>query len=216
MRIIALSDIHGAYKKVDEILAQESSFDALIIAGDLTTVGPPEEAASAIRQFLRHGKPLFVVAGNMDVPEVEATFSTLGVSVNARGVVLEGVGIFGVSASPFTPMHTPYEISEDEIMTRAEAGWKDVASAQRKLFVPHAPPRETKVDRILLGKHVGSTAVRTFIERYAPDVVICGHIHEARGIDTIGTTTIVNCGPAGKGYYVVIELGEEINVELRG
>jgi Icc-related predicted phosphoesterase len=153
MRLIALSDIHGAYNKVDEILAQESSFDALIIAGDLTTVGSPEEAARAIRQFLRHGKPLFVVAGNMDVPEVETTFSTLGVSVNARGVVHEGVGIFGVSASPFTPMHTPYEISEDEIMTRAEAGWKDVASAQRKLFVPHAPPRETKVDRILLGKH---------------------------------------------------------------
>jgi putative phosphoesterase len=216
MRILAFSDIHGSYKKVEEILSKESSCDALIIAGDLTTVGSPQEAEMAIRQFRRHGKPLFAVAGNMDLPELEATFLSLGVSLNARGVLHGDVGLFGVSASPFTPMNTPYEISEDEIMKRAEAGWKDVTQARWKVFVPHAPPRDTKVDRIMLGKHVGSTAVREFVEKRQPDLVLCGHIHEARGIDKLGKTTIVNCGPAGRGYYVVLEIGNEINVELQG
>jgi Icc-related predicted phosphoesterase len=45
-------------------------------------------------------------------------------------------------------------------------------------------------------------------------VVICGHIHEARGIDMIGTTRIVNCGPAGKGEYAGIYFVENVTMEL--
>ncbi len=216
MRILAFSDIHGSYKKVDEILSQESGYDSIIIAGDLTTVGSQEEATKALKLFQSHGKPVSVVAGNMDPGELEETFENLGVSINARGAVRDGVGFFGVSASPFTPMNTPYEISENEIKQRAESGWKDVAAARWKIFVPHAPPRNTKVDRIMTGAHVGSVAVREFVEKYQPDGVVCGHIHEARGIDTIGKTRIVNCGQAGKGYYAVITIGDSVTIELRG
>lgn len=216
MKIIAFSDIHGSYKKVDEILSKESGYDAIIIAGDLTTIGSSKEAASAIKLFQTHNKPMFVVAGNMDLPELDEAFAHFGVSINARGVVSGDVGLFGVSASQFTPMNTPYEISEEEIMRRANAGWKDVGGARRKIFVPHTPPRDTNVDKIMIGQHVGSTAVREFIEQHQPDIVVCGHIHEARGTDSIGKTKIVNCGPAGRGYYVVIEIGTEINIELRG
>jgi hypothetical protein len=65
---------------------------------------------------------------------------------------------------------------------------------------------------VLLGKHVGSTAVRKFIEERQPDIAICGHIHEARGQDVIGKTKIVNCGTAAKGYYAVVEIAETITV----
>jgi Icc-related predicted phosphoesterase len=152
----------------------------------------------------------------MDPPALDHTFEALGVSINARGVVINEIGFFGVSASPFTPMNTPYEISEDEILHRAEAGWKAVQSARVKVFVPHAPPRHTTVDAIMRGQHVGSAAVRSFIEQHQPDVVVCGHIHEARGVDTIGKTQIVNCGPAGKGYYAVLDIAEHVRIELRG
>ncbi|MGH2569554.1 MAG: metallophosphoesterase family protein [Bacteroidota bacterium] len=216
MRILAFSDIHGSYRKVEEILAKESGYDAIIIAGDLTTVGSRREAEDALERFQTHGKPMYVVAGNMDPPELDELFVGLGVSINARGIIQDGVGFFGVSASPFTPMNTPYEISEDEIKRRAEAGWKNVSNARWKIFVPHAPPRDTNVDKIMIGMHVGSTAVREFIETYQPDAAVCGHIHEARGMDAIGKTTIVNCGPVGRGYYAVIEIGDKINVELRG
>jgi len=216
MRILAFSDVHGSYKKVDEILYQEADYDAIIIAGDLTTIGTPKEAEDTIRLFQTHRKPLFAVAGNMDLPVLDETFARLGISVNAKGIVHGNIGFFGVSASPFTPMDTPYEISEEEIKRRADAGWKDVSSARWKIFVPHAPPRNTKVDKVMIGMHVGSTAVREFVETHQPDVVVCGHIHEARGMDTIGKTKVVNCGPAGKGYYAVIDVEDEINVELRG
>jgi putative phosphoesterase len=216
MRLLAFSDIHGSYHKVDEILVKESVFDAVIIAGDLTTVGSTREAEEAILRFQLHSKPIFAVAGNMDLPEIENSLTRLGVSINARGLTCEQVGLFGVSASPFTPMKTPYEISEEEIERRTESGWKDIASARWKIFVPHTPPHDTKLDRVMTGMHVGSTAVRKAIVKYQPDLVVCGHIHEARGVDTIGKTTIVNCGPAGKGYYVAIDIGTTLTVELRG
>ncbi len=215
MRILAFTDIHGSYETVEDILGRESSFDAVIIGGDLTTHGSPAETENALRRFQKSGKPLLVVAGNMDPPELEETFLSLGVSINGKGIIIDTVGFFGVSASPFTPMHTPYEISEEEITRRAEAGWNEVRSAAKKIFVPHAPPRGT-LDTIMAGMHVGSTAVRKFIEQRKPDAVVCGHIHEARGQDTIGTTKVVNCGPAGRGYYAVLLIGDTVALENRG
>jgi uncharacterized protein len=216
MKILAFTDIHGSYERVDQIIQSESGADGIIVGGDLTTYGLPEEGEKAIRVFQNNGMPVFAVAGNMDSPEFDKRHEDMGVSINAKGMMLGEVGLFGVSASPFTPMHTPYEIEEDEIARRAEMGWNDIAVARWKIFVPHAPPRDTKLDKITLGRHVGSTAVRAFIEQRQPDVVVCGHIHEARGIDTIGKTKIVNCGTAGRGYYAVIEIGENVSVEARG
>ena len=216
MRFLAFSDIHGSYERVDQIIQSQPGADGIIIGGDLTTYGSPDDGERVIRMLQNSGLPVFAVAGNMDSPEFDRKHEELGVSINAKGMMLGDVGLFGVSASPFTPMHTPYEIGEDEIARRAEAGWNDVKAARWKIFVPHAPPRDTKLDRIVLGSHVGSTAVRSFIEQHQPDVVVCGHIHEARGVDSIGKTKIVNCGPVGKGYYAVIEIGELVSVEACG
>jgi uncharacterized protein len=216
MRILALSDIHGAYAKVEEILVRETAHDLLLISGDVTTHGSPAEAEGAIKKFQTYGKPILVISGNMDSPEIDDAFTRIGCSINAKGIIIGDVGFFGVSAAPFSPLHTPYEISENEILRRAESGWNDVKSARWKVFVPHAPPYKTKLDQIFLGKHVGSTAIRSVIDTYQPDVVVCGHIHEARGSDTLGVSRIINCGPTAKGYYIVIEIGETITMENRG
>ena len=54
----------------------------------------------------------------------------------------------------------------------------------------------------------GSTAVRDFIDRVQPGLVLCGHIHEARGQARLGSSVVVNCGPARSGHYVLAELTE--------
>lgn len=215
MRIIALADVHGSHETVQAILEREQPFDAVVIAGDVTTKGTAHELESAILAVRRHGQPVVAVAGNMDPPRLEQSLEELGVSVNGRGVVIGDAGFFGVSACPVTPFHTPYEIDEEEIARRADAGWAQVASARWKVFVPHTPPRMTRLDRTFTGMHVGSTAVREFIERNHPHVVVCGHIHEARGVDTITGTQMVNCGPAGRGSYAVITIDDTARVECR-
>ena len=143
----------------------------------------------------------------MDLPAHDELFIKLGVSLNGRGVEIDGVGFFGASAAPHSPLKTPYEISEEELLLRCRRGFAQIRHCPNTVFVPHAPPYGTKVDIIHSGLHVGSTAVREFIEDAHPTLTVCGHIHEARGKDYIEATEIVNCGPAGRGYFAIIELG---------
>jgi putative phosphoesterase len=216
MRILALSDIHHAYATAEKILAGERAYDIILICGDITTHGSSIEAEQAIKQFKTYGKPVLAVAGNMDSPEIDDTLKRTGCSIDAKGIIIDDIGFFGVSAAPTSQLHTPYEISEDEILQRAKTGWIDVKSAHRKVFVPHAPPYKSKLDRIAVGEHVGSVAVRTFVDQYQPDIVVCGHIHEARGTDILGTSQMINCGPTVKGYYAIIEIDGSIFLENRG
>ena len=42
-------------------------------------------------------------------------------------------------------------------------------------------------------------AVREAIERFQPDLALCGHVHEAEGIEEkIGKTKLINVGRQGK------------------
>lgn len=214
MKILAMSDIHGAYGKAEAIIRSEPA-DVVVLGGDITTVGSVKEAERAVGQLAAAASRLLVVAGNMDLPQHDELFLRLGVSVGGRGVEIDGIGFYGVSAAPFTHMHTPYELPEEEIAVRISAGYREILHCRRKVLIPHAPPYGTKVDIVHAGFHVGSTAVRDHIEDATPAVVICGHIHEGRGQDTIGATRVVNCGAAAEGYYAVIDIGEAIVISSK-
>ena len=63
----------------------------------------------------------------------------------------------------------------------------------------HTPPRDTLCDRVRSGAHAGSRALRRFIERHQPPLVLSGHIHESPRVsggyrDQIGRTVVVNPG----------------------
>ncbi len=215
MKILAMTDVHGAYRTVESILASVGKVDVFVIGGDFTVVGNPREVENALKSWGRFEIPMLAVSGNMDTPEVDRSLEKSGVSINGKGVIIDGIGFFGVSAAPHSPLRTPYEISEEEIARRIATGFEQVKGAKKKVLVPHAPPYKTKVDKVFMGLHVGSKAVRDFIERAQPHLCICGHIHEARGQDTIGKTKVVNCGPARSGYYVLIEIEETITIQNR-
>ena len=72
----------------------------------------------------------------------------------------------------------------------------------RTLFVLHSPPRDTRCDMMGAGRHVGSRAIRRFIESHQPPLVLSGHIHESPRVSTsfrdeIGKSAIVNPGQFG-------------------
>lgn len=85
------------------------------------------------------------------------------------------------------------------------AALEDLAAltpAESTLFILHSPPRSTACDMIGAGKHVGSRAIRAFIERHQPPLILSGHIHESPRVsnsyrDTIGETLVVNPGQFG-------------------
>ena len=78
------------------------------------------------------------------------------------------------------------ELSEDEIYATLRAGYEAVREVRPLLMICHTPPYDTKCDRIMSGRSVGSTAARRFIEEVKPEVCISGHIHESAGVDQIG------------------------------
>lgn len=212
MRILAFTDIHSAYDKVENIIKSEK-FDVIIIGGDITNVGKMDEVKNKLNHWKKLTNHLLAVVGNMDLPQHDDLILELGYSINGRGVILDDVGFFGCSAAPISPLRTPYEISENKISEILQKGYQQVKAAKYKILVSHAPPYGTKLDIVHSGIHVGSTAVREFIENYKVDVVICGHIHESRGIDQLNDTKIVNCGSAAKMQYATIEIvDEQINI----
>ena len=119
MKILALTDIHGSYDRMQAIIAANPDVDVIVLGGDVTTYGTSAEISGAVNQAKATGKRILAVCGNMDPPELEASLVSLGVSLNGRGVIMSEVGFFGVSACPFSPLHTPNEIPEDEVMRRA-------------------------------------------------------------------------------------------------
>jgi Icc-related predicted phosphoesterase len=196
MRIAYPVDVHGSYEAVPEALARIGEVDLLLIGGDITMAGTPDEAERAIESWRPLAPRLLAVAGNMDSAAIDARLVELGVALDGRGVAFGDVGVFGVSAAPRSPLHTPYELPDDEFERRIERGFEAVAGSRLTIFCPHAPPAGTACDRLASGEHVGSAAVRAFVEREQPDAVLCGHIHEARGVDSIGRSQVVNPGPA--------------------
>lgn len=215
MKLVAVSDIHGAAGRLRALLLGERPFDVVVAAGDLTTFGLDSRAREVLDVLSEAGAPVLVVAGNMDPPRLERVFSARGVSINERGVLLGGVGFYGCSGAPVSALRTPNEITEEEIRRRTDNGFQQVAGSRVRVFVSHAPPISCALDRLASGEHVGSTAVREAIERQAPHLVVCGHIHEARGIDYIGATPVVNCGAAAEGYYAVASIGATVDVVTR-
>jgi Icc-related predicted phosphoesterase len=214
MNIAYLVDVHDRFEAVPQALTQIGAVDLLLIGGDITTAGTPEQAARAIEQWRPLAPRLLAVAGNMDSPEIDARLAELGVALDGRGHRFGDVGVFGVSASPRSPLHTPYELEDDELVRRLEAGFAEVRECRVRILCPHAPPANTTCDRLPSGEHVGSGVLREFIEREQPDVVLCGHIHEARGIDEIGAARIVNPGPVRDGHYVVVDVDDAVSVRL--
>jgi Icc-related predicted phosphoesterase len=216
MKIAFLVDVHDRFEAVPDAMREIGAVDLLIIGGDITTGGTPAEATRAIERWRSLAPRLVALAGNMDSPAIEARLAELGVALDGRGLDFGDVGVFGVSAAPESPLRTPYELSDEELEARIQAGFAAVKQRRVKIFCPHAPPRDTACDRLRSGEHVGSGVIRAFVERHQPDLVLCGHIHESRGVDEIGRSRVVNPGPAAAGHYAVVEVNETVTVRLDG
>jgi len=206
MKIIALADLHARPGHLGRIENELAAADLVVIAGDITQLGGAGSATRVLDAVRACNRRILAVAGNVDRPQVAQLLEDEGISLHGRGRMVGEVGLFGAGGS---------EISDEDLLALLERGHAEIPGAAVKILVTHAPPRKTKVDRMLLGLHVGSASVRAFIERAQPDLCLCGHIHEARGTDEIGRTRILNPGPFFKGGFARVEIDERgIRAEL--
>jgi len=213
MRLLAISDIHGNRTQLRHILSRASPADVIALAGDLTHLGSPDEAEEAVELCRRHTPLVLTVTGNCDDELIEKHMTRNGNSLTGAGRIVDGVGFFGVSAAqPF--IGNTWEVGEGVLAEWAQRGYQAVAQAKRKVLVSHPPPYGF-VDMSYHRSHGGSRAIRAALDRYDIALVVCGHIHEARGMARYNDTLIINCGPAWMGFYAEVEMGQTLTAELK-
>lgn len=214
-RFVAFPDIHDRPDKLKQIRHILGECDAILLAGDMTN-GNVENLNKIIELISQFNEAIYAVCGNMDTEAMNMLLSHEGMSLHRRHEIIDGIAILGCGGA--LPYYGKYVFSEEQLAGFLEDSLVGVPATMPKILVCHQPPYNTLVDKIETGEHVGSKAVRAFIEKVQPLICFSGHIHGATGIDSLGKTKLVNAGPiwASNQYaYAEIENGEVLNLEIR-
>ena len=103
--------------------------------------------------------------------------------------------------------------SDEEVYAVLSELFREISKAKIKVVLAHQPPKGL-LDVAFDGKCTGCQSLRRFLEERQPDLLLCGHIHEARGKAVLGKTKVVNLGEFRKGYGAVVSAGDRIEVDL--
>ena len=208
MEILAIGDIHGQYHKILDYLPK-NDVDLIILTGDITHFGPPKLGEEILNEISSFSIPTLAIPGNCDPKSIfEEIENSNAINIHNKTIIIKNIGICGFGGSNPTPFDTPLEFEDVEIYYELEKLLKQIEGQQIKILVTHAPPYNTKTDLLPSGDHVGSESIRKIIEEFQPSLNICGHIHEAKAIDKIGNTIIVNPGESSQGFAGIIEINE--------
>ena len=216
MNILAFTDFHGnagAYEKAKQVIALQEP-DFVIVAGDVIN-HDFERAKDFLSELGNAGRPVYFVPGNMDNTELGSWTGDRNVhGLHGRCKYWEDVALLGLGGSPHGAFRTVFEYSEREATELLEKAVSDF-HGDKLILISHCPPMDTEVDRVSGGAHIGSSAVRGFVEKVRPILVVSGHVHEAQGVDKIESCTVVNTGPARYGDYARIVVGTEVEVSFQ-
>jgi Icc-related predicted phosphoesterase len=188
VRALLVADLHYDLRKLDWVVAEAAGVDLLVIAGDLLDIGssvPLDAQITVVLEYLaRCAERTTTVAcsGNHDLDHrTEAGEKTTRWIAEARerGTVVDGdtvaVGDWLVTACAWWEGPETLQQLEADLDRGAEA--RD----GRWLWAYHGPP-----DGPLSwtgSKHYGDPELPRLIDRHHPDLVLCGHVHQAPFVD---------------------------------
>ena len=234
IRFAAAGDIHAddanrndlarAFRGVDETV------DLILLAGDLTTYGQPEQAALLAEICRPLEVPVYAVLGNHDwhcnqVPEIVALLSSAGVRVLDRSWAIEeidgaSVGVVGLKGfiGGFPDSQLPdfgepllrqvYAETTDEVDALA-AGLEAVAGSDHRIVLLHYSPTASTLEGEPRGiwPFLGTDRLAEPIAEHRPDVVLHGHTHAGRFEGAIGDIPVFNVAvPVLGADFFVFEL----------
>jgi Icc-related predicted phosphoesterase len=209
LRVAALGDLHctraseGAFQPLFARIAERA--DVLVLCGDLTDYGTPEEARVLAKELSATKLPKLAVLGNHDF-ESGAADEVARILADAAGVVVldgtavevQGVGFagakgfaggFGARAlQPWGegPVKAFVAAAVEETL-KLESALARLRTPGRVALLHYAPIGATVDGEPLeIYPFLGSSRLEEPINRYRPDVVFHGHAHRGQ---LEGTTT---------------------------
>ena len=234
IRVAATADVHCRVDRPNpsaECLVElNGRADILLIAGDVTTHGEPEEAAVLADACRELELPVIAVLGNHDwhadrADEVTAVLTDGGIEVLDRswaiheingaevGVVGAKGFVGGFPGSHLTDFGEPslremYAETTREV-DAIDAGLREVALCPLRLVVMHyAPISETLVgEREGIWTFLGSDRLAAPLLEHEPDLVVHGHAHAGTFSGRVGEVEVFNVSvPVMRRHYWLFEL----------
>ena len=206
MKMLFVSDLHYALKQFDWLVANASNFNPIVIGGDLLDLASSldfdvqivvvEKYLGLIRQKTR----LLVSSGNHDGDSRSAADESVAQWIQesrAEGLFVDGDSLelpnALVTICPWWDGPSSRAELEAQLAREAE-------KVRRKwIWIHHAPPAGSPV--CWTGKKfAGDEVLLEWIQRFKPDMVLSGHIHnspfyaEGAWVDRIGKTWVFNPG----------------------
>ena len=220
VRIAAAGDVHCRESDPDtprrEFAALNGAgIDLVLLAGDLTTHGEPEQGAMAAAACREVDAPVLAVLGNHDwhadrAAELVEVLAAAGVIVldrstatlQAGGVEVGVVGLKGFVGG-FAGSHLPdfgepllravyREASAD--VEALDRGLREVALCPLRLALLHYAPTEETLEGEPRGIHafLGTDRLAAPIREHEPDLVLHGHAHRGVFEASLGPVPIRN------------------------
>jgi Icc-related predicted phosphoesterase len=231
IRIAAAGDVHAdefhRARLEAAFAALDGSADLVLLAGDLTTHGDPDQAGVLVDACRDFAGPVVAVLGNHDhhegrSDEVARVLRDGGVLVLDRdATVLElaglEIGIVGTkgfvggfpgsSLPDFgeTLLRTVYAETTEET-NALERGLQAITHCDLRIVLLHYAPIEETLEGEPAGirTFLGSARLATPIAEYQPDLVLHGHAHAGSFEGRIGETPVYNVAVhvTGRDFYV--------------
>ena len=242
--IAAAGDLHASAATRERLeqsfAALEERVELVLLAGDLTTLGEPEQARVLADSCANVGVPVCAVLGNHDLhcgrgDEVTALLRDAGVHMLDRSSTtfeLAGgeVGIVGTKGfvGGFIGSQLP-DFGEPllrhvyaETSAEVEAirnGLQEIAHCPIRIVLLHYSPTSDTLHGEPEGiwTYLGCDRLATPIAEYRPDVVLHGHAHGGSFEGAIGPTPVYNVAVhvTGRDFYIFELEGHEVEVEAR-
>lgn len=222
--MLFVADLHYSLRQLDWLVANAGRYDLVIIGGDLLDLGSEldfDVQIVVVEKYLRRirrSAPLLVSSGNHDGDGYNGAnelFAEWLLQNRAEGLFVDGesavLGETRVTACPW--WNGPFSRAELEDLLVRESS----KITGRWIWSYHEPPEGARVS--WSGKKLlGDRFLRDWINRFEPDLVLSGHIHnapfypEGSWIDRIGKTWVFNPGRQPGSYPAYIVLDFEVLV----
>ena len=234
MRIAAVADLHVSRTSngyVDLIRSASREADVLLLPGDLTDYGLPEEAEILMAEIEEHAEvPVVAVLGNHDfeggkTEEVHDVLTAGGVLLlDGDACEIDGVGFAGVkgfaggfgrgSLQPWGEAIIKRFVDEAIAeATKLEAALRRLKSDRRVALLHYAPIEATvEGEPREIFPFLGSSRLAEVLDRYPVDFVVHGHAHRGapegrteKGIPVYNVSLPVlrEREPDGPGYRIL-------------
>lgn len=206
MKITVCSDIHNQQNNIKNI----PKSDLLIISGDMTGMGNPEEIIKFNHWLGTLDFPknrIVCIAGNHDL--LFETNNGLARVILDNCIYLENEMIeidgYKIYGSPHTPefFSWAFNLKRGEEIAK---NWEKIPN-NVDILITHGPPYGI-LDQNIKGEHCGCEELLKKVKEIEPRVHIFGHIHQSSGKIKINDTLFINASILDDNYEMIFELKE--------